>query len=189
MTRVALAALAVVLGGCLLPAPPDPPLYFDVESRGGGTVPPRRAGSGLRLAPVASPVFLRAHMVWRRSDVEIGFYEQRRWAELPETYVARALARELFDVQGFSRTASAASPTVTASLLAFEEVLAPEHEGRVEVLVEVRSGDAVLLHRQFGARRPVEGGDGAGVARAIGDALDEVTAAVGPAVRDALARR
>jgi hypothetical protein len=61
------------------------------------------------------------------TDVEYGFYEQRRWTELPSTYVERALSRELFGGGEPLLATGSNLPVLRVEVRAFEEVLAPAH--------------------------------------------------------------
>lgn len=180
--RARLAVAAVLFAAGCLPSPPPPPRLFTPE-----IAPPTGAPAApaeVRVAPVRSPVYLREQMTWRRSDVEIGLSDQRRWSELPATYVERALVRAL---GGSERDVGA--PVVATELLAFEEVLQPVHEARVEIAVEVVDGRCTWLRRSFAAARPLGADDPAAVARATGEALDEVADAAAAAIRSALAGR
>ncbi len=182
--RSALVSL-VLLAGCLLPNPPPSPRYFAPVAPDGDAP---RAPVAVRMGFVRSPLHLREAIAWRRSDAEYGFYEQRRWTELPATYVERALARELFAADEPVATAPDA-PLLSAELRAFEEVLKPVHEARVALAVEVNDAKCVRLRHTFVAARPLDGDDPAAVAHGIGEALDEVARATGVAVRSALATR
>jgi uncharacterized lipoprotein YmbA len=186
--QTALAA-AVVLTGCLLPAPPDPPRYFTPIGAADDAPPPpppARRMPAIRLAPVRAPVYLRELMTWRRSNVEYGFYEQRRWAELPAVYVERALARELFVVQGIPESGAADAPLVAIELRSFDEVLSPAHEAVVALDVTLARNGCVLLRRDVEARRSLVGDDPVAIARGVGEALDEAARTTGDAVRRAL---
>ena len=176
----------VVLAGCLLPNPPPPPRYFapDVPAAQDAHGPVR-----VRLGIVRSPINLRESITWRRSEVEYGFYEQRRWTELPSTYVDRALHRELFPAGG-PVPVSGDVPVLTAEVRAFEEILAPPvHEARVAVAVTVADDRCIWLRRTFEATRPLSGDDPDALARAIGESMDDVTRTTGDAVRKALSGR
>jgi ABC-type uncharacterized transport system auxiliary subunit len=175
----------VVLAGCLLPDPPVPPRYFapDVPAPRDAPAPVR-----VRLGIVRSPIFLRESITWRSSEVEFGFYDQRRWTELPSTYVERALFHELFPAGG-PMPVTDDVPVLTADVRAFEEVLAPVHEARVAIAVLVADSRCVWLRRTFDATRPLSNDDPDALARAVGEALDEVAHATGAAVRQALATR
>jgi ABC-type uncharacterized transport system auxiliary subunit len=187
--RSIVVAVAAALAGCFLPAPPPSPRYFApiAPEDAPPTPPAAHEKIGVRLSPVRSPLHLREAMTWRRSDVEYGFYDQRRWTELPATYVERALAHELFGVEGFRVASTPDAPLVTAEVRSFEEVLAPAHEAVVGLRVHVARPDCVLLRRDVVARRALDRDDPIEVARGIGEALDEVARGVGAAVEDALA--
>ena len=183
--RSFLVCAVVVLAGCLLPDPPASPRYFTPVA---GDVDATRAPVAVRLGFVRSPLHLREAMTWRRSDSEYGFYEQRRWTELPSTYVERALTRELFAADEPVATTPEA-PLLSAEVRAFEEVLTPAHEARVALAVELADAKCVRLRRTFVSARPLQGDDPNAVAHGVGDALDEVVRAIGAAVRSALATR
>jgi ABC-type uncharacterized transport system auxiliary subunit len=175
----------VLLAGCLLPTPPAAPRYYAPD------VPAPRDAYGpvrVRLGVVRSPIYLRESITWRRSEVEYGFYEQRRWTELPSTYVERALHRELFPAGGPVPVA-ADVPVLTADVRAFDEVLAPVHEGRVAIAVTVADSRCIWLRRTFEATRPLSSDDPDALARAIGESLDAVARSTGDAVRKALSGR
>jgi ABC-type uncharacterized transport system auxiliary subunit len=142
----------------------------------------------VRLGFIRSPLHLREAITWRRAD-ELGFYEQRRWAELPSTYVEHALARELYASDRPYPGIVDGSPLVSVELRAFEEVLAPAHEARVALSVQMADARCVRLRETFTATRPLAGDDPAALARGIGEALDEVARAVGTAVRRAAVER
>jgi ABC-type uncharacterized transport system auxiliary subunit len=176
----------VLLAGCLLPTPPAPPRYF------APILPPSNADgapAAVDLASVRAPLHLREQIAWRRSDVEYGFYEQRRWTELPSTYVERALSRELFGGGEPLLATGSNLPVLRVEVRAFEEVLAPAHEARVAIALELVDGGCVRLRRVVAASRPLDGDDPLAVVHGIGDALDDVAHAAGGAVRDALSGR
>jgi ABC-type uncharacterized transport system auxiliary subunit len=182
--RHALLATLAALSACL-PSPPPPPRYF---TPGMAAPASPESPTPVRLGFVRSPLHLRDTMTWRRGD-EYGFYEQRRWAELPSAYVERALAHELFPDGGARFGVSDAAPLVTVEIRAFEEVLAPVHEARVAIAVHVADARCVRLRETFAATRPLAGDDPTAFARGIGESLDEVAAAAGRAVRRAATLR
>jgi ABC-type uncharacterized transport system auxiliary subunit len=183
---VALRVLLCVLAGCLLPKPPPSPRYF---APGPSSGEPQGPPVAVRLGIVRSPIYLREQMTWRRSDVEYGFYEQRRWTELPATYVERALVHELSPTGGTAVGGTTDAPLVTVTLRAFEDVLTPVHEARVALAVEVEDARCVGLRRTFAATRPLATNEPEAVASGIGEALDDVVREVGVAVRRAVAER
>lgn len=129
----------------------------------------------LYLGRVGSSSHLRERVVFRDADHEVGFYEDRRWTERPEVYVQRALERALFDEGAVTRRVQAASPTLTANLLEFEEVRAPHLGVRLSIAFALRDDRSVLRGRTVTVERPAGEGDAASqprrVAAAMGDAL------------------
>jgi len=186
-------SLACVLGAgllsaCVLGGRPEPARYFRPE-------PPARvesaldgaseAGSGaaLRLHRVTSAAHLKERIVWRASDVEFGFYDARRWTELPSHYVEQLLARELFEIRGLRRATAGRAPVLEVQLLAFEEVLMPKHQARVEVRVLLVDSDRrSRLERTFSAAEPIADDDPVSVSRSIGRALNVLVGRISEAI-------
>jgi ABC-type uncharacterized transport system auxiliary subunit len=186
--------LPVLLGaaGCLFRAD-APPRYFQPESRALGAVVASdgrvtgAAGRRVRLRHVQAAPHLHERMVWRVSEVEFGYYEQRRWSEAPASYVQRALTYELFGRRGLRPGMPGKDATLDVKVLAFEELRAPAHE--VSVVTAVRLADPSappVLEQRFEVRRPVPDDDPGSVARVAGQALDELIEEVGTAVEAAL---
>jgi len=190
MTRYPwLVAGLVVLGGCLFRSP-DAPRFFrpasaildatpedDVKPPASGTV-------AIRLRGVRSEPFLRERIVWRVSEVEYGLYEQRRWIDLPEHYVERALRTRLRATAGLRLTNDVRAVALRVDVRAFDDVLAPTHAANVALGVAME--DSVrgrFFVRTFDARVGIEGGDPASMAKAMGQALDDAVAQVADAVR------
>jgi ABC-type uncharacterized transport system auxiliary subunit len=187
---VALAA-STALVGCvdLGPRESSPPRYFEpaLANPPGPTPQPAADAPVLRLLPVGSAVHLERRMVWRRSEVEAGYWEDRRWLELPATYLERAAARTLFGTGRLRRTEVRDSPALALELLAFEEEREPEHRARVSVAVRLRDPAGVCrLEGCFERSVPVPEDRAEAVARALGDALDAVAAELADAVLSVL---
>ena len=141
----------------------------------------------LVLAPSASGQHLGDRIMWRRSDVEVGFYEQERWTQPPIRYLDRALSDALFVTKGLRRS-ERGSAALAVELLSFEEVLLPAHQVRVELqALLVDAEGAALLERRFAAKRAVASEDAEAMARAFGQALDEAVASLTDEVLRALA--
>lgn len=189
MRRVALALLAGLLG-CLPDVMIAQPRYF-APAEPAQASEPVAADPGaplLRLRRVHAAAHLRERMVWRRSETEFGFHELARWTQPPATWVDQRLARELFEQRGLRRALAGAHPLLQVNLLAFDEVLEPEHVARVELSARLSdaSGQA-LLERTYAAQQPLEGRGPEGVARAMGAALAEVIDQLGADAAAALA--
>jgi cholesterol transport system auxiliary component len=79
-------------------------------------------GLELRLGRITAAPYLDERIVFRDSSYELGFYEERRWTERPESYLRRALSRALFEKHGVRRIVSGAGPTLDVELSEFAEV-------------------------------------------------------------------
>lgn len=190
-TRAAVVCLALA-AGCLARNAaeprffrPDSALLRDAPDSGGPAAIPRSARA-VRIRAVEGGSFLRERVVWRASTVEYGFYEQRRWRELPASYVDRAL-RAAFRKTGRVRLSDDLRvPSLYVELTAFDEVLAPAHVAVVEATASLRDARGhLLLERPFASEKPIAGDDPAAMAGAIGAALDVVATRIAEAVADA----
>jgi ABC-type uncharacterized transport system auxiliary subunit len=188
--RLAAALVAALLAaGCLTAQPPAEPRYFTPRvPRASAPDPTARSGEArlLRVRRVSAAAYLRDRMVWRRG-AEIGFYDLLRWTESPARFAQAALEDELFERRGFQRTGAVSAATLSSSLEAFDELLAPAHEAAVAldvVLTDPKGG--TLIDRTFEARRPIASSDPEEVADALGAALAQVVTETGAAVVEAL---
>jgi cholesterol transport system auxiliary component len=153
---VVLLALAP---GCALLTKSEPviPRYFSPEApapskptlAGGG------AGLELRLGRVTADAYIKDRLVHRDSAFEIGYYDDRVWTEKPEAYVRRALARALFDERGVTQLLSGVGATLDVDIVAFEEVRAPAHLARIELVFVVYDDRVVRLSRSVVVERPI----------------------------------
>jgi cholesterol transport system auxiliary component len=154
--RRALMLLVATTAGCALTSKGDPmmPRYFSPdESRGRAQVAAAKAGAPeidahpaeLRLGRITAASYLGERIVFRDSNYELGYYEERRWTERPESYLRRAVARALFEDRGLRRVVSGASPTLDIELSELAELRSPP-------LVRVRATyvlyDERLVRRQ-----------------------------------------
>jgi ABC-type uncharacterized transport system auxiliary subunit len=146
----------------------------------------------LRLKRVTAAKHLNEEMVFRRSDLELGVYEDQRWSEPPAEYVRRALAFALFERRGFTRVHATNAATLDVEVTAFEETLSPA--GVVlEVVVQLHKGDRALLQETFTLREPLTGhSEGVeppskfAVASALGKTLGELVTQIAQRVFDLL---
>jgi len=192
MRRPALAVLGLVaLQACVFRSA-DQPRFFRPTSAmldAADAEQPIGAGFPIRLRPVRAEPFLRERIVWRVSDVEYGSYEQRRWLDLPAHYVESALAARLQTTPGLRLTDDLIAAALHVEVLAFDDVLAPQHEANVALAValEDRTG-AVHFRRTFAARVAVASDEPAALAKAMGEALDQAVAQVADGVRESALR-
>lgn len=142
----------------------------------------------LSLAPTAAGQHLGERIMWRRSDVEVGFYDQERWTQPPARYVDQALSDALF-VAGGLRRVERGEPALAVQLVSFEEVLLPNHQVRVELrALLVDAEGAALLEQSVSATRPVGSEDAEAMARAFGAALKGAVRELTKVVLRALAK-
>lgn len=176
----------LALSGCssLLPERPPPARLFAPVTTPHSTSF-GHTGVAVRLRPTHAPLHLREDIVWRRGEAEFGQYEQRRWTELPSTYVARSIEDALTG-NGVEVTNRAGVPALGVELRRFEELIAPAHEAIVEVELELAAGERLLLKRKITAREEIGDEDPATVAVAIGRALDRVADETSRTVRSTL---
>jgi ABC-type uncharacterized transport system auxiliary subunit len=181
-------AVALLATGCLFRNAPEPRFFRPASAALGGALPrapvsSEADGSPLRLRPVRAIPLLRERIVWRASPIEYGLYEQRRWTELPATYVERALEGALRATPGVRLTDRRDAATLRVEVLAFDEVWAPAREAAVSLAVTLVDPDGRRsLDRTFDAAAPIADPSPAATAIAMGQALDEVASAVASAV-------
>jgi cholesterol transport system auxiliary component len=177
-------AALVLLTGCALfsKATPIETHYFSPElPQGPGTTQarrfpwPGREAPRLRLGRITPSSYLREEIVHRASNVEVALYETRLWTERPEQYVRRALERALFERRGLEEAIGGPATTLDVELIAFEEVRAPRHAGRVQLRYRLRDDRSVLDSGVVAVERGVAGPAFAAVVAAIGAALTEAT--------------
>jgi cholesterol transport system auxiliary component len=162
------ALLALILpSGCALLTKSEPltPRYFSAEpseARSTDEAAGRRVeGSAtaqapeLRLGRVTSASYLGERLVFRNSSTELGFYEDRRWTEKPETYFRRALSRALFEEGGFRRTISGVGPTLDVELVEFAELRTPTHVARARVNFVLYDARAVRTEGTLSVDLPI----------------------------------
>lgn len=196
MMRSLLACLAaaVVLAGCLFRDAAAPRFYRPAASSldgGDGTDPSpasvATSAAAVRLEPVNGTPFLRERIAWRSSAVEYGLYEQQRWSETPPRYVQRALENALRATPGLHLTDAFEAPVLRVEVVAFDEVLAPQHVARVALVVSLRDRARTrLVDRTIAAEAAIGGDDGSATATAMGTALDRAVGQVAAAVAAAL---
>lgn len=175
---------ACALEGCAFFGKSEPlvPHYYSADS--GDTdaqqTAPQDEALALRLGTVLSAGHLHQRIAYRRSERELGFYQDRRWTERPEVYLERALVRALFREGGAAQVVSGPAPTLAVELLEFVEVREPRRAAQIRVRAILSDGRLVTLERTFSAQEAVTGNDdefeafAAAMASAIERVSDEV---------------
>jgi len=178
----------VALAGCVF-RQSDAPRFFRPDSVALSPDPvlgDAATARTIRLRAVRARPFLRERIVWR-TPTEYGTYEQRRWSELPEAYVERAIASALRREAHIDLTDDARAPTLSANVTAFDEVVAPTHVANVAIDASLTAADGHrLFERRFSAEAPIADDDPSSLVHAIGAALDDVSAQVARSVAETL---
>jgi cholesterol transport system auxiliary component len=179
------------LGGCALLTKNDPltARYFSPEPSGSGALveKPVVADAGaaarvaepeLRLGRITSASYLGERIVFRNSPYELGFYDDLRWTEKPETYLRRALSRALFEDGAVRRVVSGASPTLEVELVEFAELKTPAHVGRVRAAYVLYDSRAVLAESTIAVDVPIpavkDGSQQTEIVEGLANGLDSV---------------
>ncbi|MCA1665450.1 MAG: ABC-type transport auxiliary lipoprotein family protein [Myxococcales bacterium] len=163
VARLPLVALTALLcAGCALTSKSDPVTlrYFTPDAVPAPTraaVDANGAGRGLelRIGRVNAASNIKDRIAFRDESHEIGYYDDLRWSEKPESYLRRAIARALFEERGVRELVGRAGATLEIELDAFEELRAPRHVARVEITWLVRDEQAVQLQRSFTIERAI----------------------------------
>jgi uncharacterized lipoprotein YmbA len=188
----AAVVLLALAAGCLARNAAEPRFFrpdsvlLREASEGDAADPAVRETRAVRIRAVEGDSFLRERVVWRASAVEYGFYEQRRWHELPASYVETALRAALRRAGRVRIADDLHVPALHVAVTAFDEVLAPTHVAVVQATALLRDVHGkVLLERPFAAEMPIAGDDPTTMAHAMGGALDVVATRIADAVADA----
>lgn len=113
----------------------------------------------LRLGKVRAGTDLKEEIVYRTSTHEMGFYEEFRWAERPETYLRRGLVQALYSERGLKQALVGATPTLDVELVAFEEVRGERPVARVTVMAALHDDRVVRYSRTVDVQRPLKADD------------------------------
>jgi len=190
--RAGWIGIAFLASGCLFRDAPAP-RFFRPESAAldaPSVAPSVVTGVPLRLRPVQGTPLLRERIVWRTSAVEYGLYEQRRWSDLPASYVERALESALRATPGVRLADRPGAAVLRVEVVAFDEVLAPARVAAVSLAVKLIDIERFrLIDRTFSAEEPIANETPAATATAMGKALDDAVTAVAVAVGERLQAR
>jgi uncharacterized lipoprotein YmbA len=190
-----LPILALTMLGCALTSKSDPTIlrYYSLDAprhREPGPSPPPTADppARLRVGRINAALYIRDRLAFRESDVAIGYYEDFRWTERPESYVRRDLARALFEEDGVEEIIAGGGLTLDVDLDSFEEVR-EKHAAIVRLSWQLRDDTTVLLRRTVTVQRPLEGDTkdtsshaalAIALSQALEDGIDQIARAVVP---------
>lgn len=185
---------SLLMLGCAMTSKGDPltPRFFSVAAPRESVAPGERREVRaepfeLRLGNVAAAAYLEERFVYRVSETELGYREDRRWTESPEAFLRRALAHELFEVQGLRRVVSGAAPTLEVELTSFDELTFGQRRARLAVHVVLEDERNALLEREIVVEEPVGSESGSELPDAMSRALRRAVHEVALGVFDTLA--
>lgn len=182
-------ALAIALLGACALTRKSPPLeirYFTPEIAREVSAPSSTCGT-LALGRITASPHLRYRIAHRTSPVEISLYDTLRWTDHPDSYVRRALERELFGRGALSQAVYSSDIMLDVDVLGFEQLDAPRAAGRVQLAFRLRDDRSVITSDVLTTTRPSATPRIDDVVHAIGEATTaaavEVAARVAPIIR------
>ena len=112
----------------------------------------------VRLGRVSSGPNLRERIAYRDAAYELGYYDDWRWTERPETFVRRELGRTLFEEHGFHRVLGGSAPSLEIEVIAFDDVRLPSgRAARVQLKAILFEDSGVVYEDTFTVEKPVPG--------------------------------
>jgi ABC-type uncharacterized transport system auxiliary subunit len=112
----------------------------------------------LKLGRVSSGPNLRERIAYRDNAYELGYYDDLRWTERPETFVRRELARALFETGKFRRVINGVAPVLDVELIGFEDVREETNRKvRIQLKLMLYQDNEVLLEQTLTIDQPVSG--------------------------------
>jgi cholesterol transport system auxiliary component len=147
------------------------PRYFNPRLSQGAASPVAPSPFELRLGQVSSASHLDERISYRVSAAEVGFYDDRRWTEIPEAFIRRALERELFEQRKLSRVVSGVAPVLDVELTSFEEVRGTPRKARVTLAFSLRDERRSLLERSLELEQTIGEGSGGDAAQRLAHTL------------------
>lgn len=188
----AVFCLTLMLNACALFSKGDVPMrrYFSPDLPATAAAPGAlHSNAELRLGRVTASAFIGERIMFRESAHEVGFYDDRLWTEKPVAYLQRGLTRVLFEEQGLHSVMRGAAPTLDVELVSFEEVMTPQHLGRVKVAFSLSDERIVSLQQTVSIERPIGAStEASAVAQAMGEALREAIYEISGRVVEDLAK-
>jgi len=157
--------------------------YFDLApDASAAPVPAAPAGAQLRLGQVSAARHIDRRFVSRESAHELSYHAEWRWTDEPDTFLRRALSRDLFERAGLTRVVSGAAPSLEVELTAFEAVRGGDGtRAHAAVLAQLQDDRVQLWQRAFEVHAALNEGD---PAEALADALGRALAAVASKVAE-----
>ncbi len=150
------------------------------------SAPAQNSAVEVRLGRVSSGPNLRERIAYRDAAYELGYYDDWRWTERPETFVRRELGRSLFEGHGFHRVLGGSAPTLDVEVIAFDDLRLPGgRAARVQLKVILFEDTGVVFEDTITVDRPVSAAKPkiedvvAAMAAALDAAAEQVAVRVG----------
>ena len=169
LTLLAAAAVAGV-SGCALTSKADvvniryfspevvKPRLTSADASAAPAAPAPNDAVEVRLGRVSSGSNLRERIAYRDAAYELGYYDDWRWTERPETFVRRELGRAMFEEHGFHRVLGGTAPSLEVEVIAFDDVRLPSgRAARVQLKVILFEDSGVVYEDTFTVEKPVTG--------------------------------
>lgn len=147
------------------------PRYFNPQLAHRAASPVAPQPFELRLGQVSSASHLDERISYRISAAEVGFYDDRRWTEIPEAFLRRTLERELFEQRKLSRVVSGVAPVLDVELTSFEEVRGTFGKARITLTFSLRDERRSLLERSIELEQVIGEGSGGDAAQRLAHTL------------------
>jgi cholesterol transport system auxiliary component len=176
------ALTALATAGCALTSKSEPiaPRYFSPERPADAArVKPAEVPLEVRLGRVYGASYLDERLVFRDSDYQLGYYEERRWTEEPAEYLRRRLARVLFEERGLRHVVGGFGPSLEVELTGFEEIRSPKRIAREQMTARLEDAHVVRWEQSLTVDQPI-------TEDSTGDPATSMVAAIGVALGSAV---
>ncbi|HEX6241043.1 MAG TPA: ABC-type transport auxiliary lipoprotein family protein, partial [Polyangiales bacterium] len=128
----------------------------------------------LRLGRVSAARHIDRRFIERTGAHEIRYHDEWRWTDQPDTFLTRALSRDLFERAGLVQAFSGAAPTLDVELTALEQRSAGGGKrAYASVLAALHDDREQLWRKSFEIETGVGSGD---QAEALADAMGKTLA-------------
>jgi ABC-type uncharacterized transport system auxiliary subunit len=160
---LALAMVLLCASSCALTNKADPLnlRYFApfVPDTAAQAATPRPAAQPLliRVERVEAVAHLTEAIAYRRTDTELGYYDDLRWTETPNVYLEQALSESLFNDGSFRRGLTEGAYSLDIVLEAFEELKYGPPRVRLVTRLWVGNERFVLRERRLVVEEPIAG--------------------------------
>ena len=164
----------LALGSCLSQTPPPVIHYFHPalpDTTPGDT---SQEPQPLNLGRISAAAYLHEEMVWRISEVELGFDDLNRWVQDPALLLREALEQVLYQEAGFRYSTAVDALSAELHLRRFEERPGPEGEVCVQLFLTVQRRAQTTRNRdEVHVHVPMQGDGPDATAMAMGRALHQ----------------